>query len=379
MNGFEMLDVLLGVVLVYFLLSLVAASVREGAESILQARAVHLERGIRRLLGEEPADAWMQEQVYRHPLVAALMDRPFTPVARRIQARGYPAYIPARSFAVALLDVVAHGPEVYPRGASGWATLEERVAALPNAHLRRALQVAMDDARGDMGRLRANVEAWFDSAMERVSGGYKRYTQYWLFAIGLTITVALNVNTITIANHLARDDAARAALAARAAAVAQDPAYRALMADTTAAGRDARARMDDLASLDLPIGWDREPPATGTDARATLSFWMRRVLGLLLTAFAVTLGAPFWFDVLGKVARIRSTVKPREKAASDAPEEEPLVPRTRPAAPVVGAYEPPAVGAAAAVALPAGVGAPEHDPEFTPHAWADGHPEEGIL
>ena len=40
-----------------------------------------------------------------------------------------------------------------------------------------------------------------------------------------------------------------------------------------------------------------------------------------MTAFAATLGAPFWFDVLNKVMVIRSTVKPHEKSPEEASED----------------------------------------------------------
>jgi hypothetical protein len=48
------------------------------------------------------------------------------------------------------------------------------------------------------------------------------------------------------------------------------------------------------------------------------------ILGWLLTAFAATMGAPFWFDVLNKVMVIRSTVKPHEKSPEEASEDRQL-------------------------------------------------------
>jgi hypothetical protein len=39
-----------------------------------------------------------------------------------------------------------------------------------------------------------------------------------------------------------------------------------------------------------------------------------RLLGWLFTALALSLGAPFWFDLLNKFMVVRSTIKPREKS-----------------------------------------------------------------
>jgi hypothetical protein len=43
-----------------------------------------------------------------------------------------------------------------------------------------------------------------------------------------------------------------------------------------------------------------------------------RVFGWLFTAAALSLGAPFWFDVLNKFMVVRSTVKPKEKSQPEA-------------------------------------------------------------
>ena len=45
------------------------------------------------------------------------------------------------------------------------------------------------------------------------------------------------------------------------------------------------------------------------------------LVGYVATAAALTLGAPFWFDVLNKIMVIRSTVKPREKSQEEGSED----------------------------------------------------------
>jgi len=44
---------------------------------------------------------------------------------------------------------------------------------------------------------------------------------------------------------------------------------------------------------------------------------MVRILGWLVTALALSLGAPFWFDLLNKFIVVRSTVKPKEKSPEE--------------------------------------------------------------
>jgi hypothetical protein len=43
----------------------------------------------------------------------------------------------------------------------------------------------------------------------------------------------------------------------------------------------------------------------------------RKLPGWLLTGMAISLGAPFWFDLLNKFMVVRSTIKPQEKSQTE--------------------------------------------------------------
>ena len=137
--------------------------------------------------------------------------------------------------------------------------------------------------------------------MARVSGWYKRKTQVILLVIGAVLVLALNANTLTIANRLWSDQSIRAAVVQQADQAASQPT-----------GDDPRERLenaaDDVASvakLGVPMGWSGEakPDWSGTGWATVLGGW-------LLTVLAISLGAPFWFDTLGRLSRLRSTGKP---------------------------------------------------------------------
>jgi hypothetical protein len=247
------------------------------------------------------------------------------------------------------------------------------------------LITAIDDARGDLDKVRANLEQWFDSSMDRVSGWYKRRTQMWLFVIGAVLATSLNVNAITIANHLWADKAAREALVRQAEQIQADTAIGQRLRDTASATSVNRAKssMSDLESLNLPIGWDHLPPRG--PATNIFDYVFQIIVGILVTALAVTLGAPFWFDSLNKIMVIRSTVKPHEKSPEEGSQDhrDPTALRVtlneRPptSAPVSApsAASPPATSGGAVAAQLIGVPAPA----FEAHEWAIGHPDEGIL
>ena len=156
--------------------------------------------------------------------------------------------------------------------------------------------------------------------MERVSGWYKRKVQIVTLAVAIVFAVGLNLDSVLIARHLARDAALRSAIVAEAEQLAKEPA--------PAQGRQQlEDRIQELKSIGVPIGW---PDPDG--APATADWILVKVLGLLLTAGAASLGAPFWFDVLNRVISIR--------AAGKAPEETPKAPKQIPLPAAPGQAEP---------------------------------------
>ncbi|HEX8830933.1 MAG TPA: hypothetical protein VF705_07205, partial [Longimicrobium sp.] len=329
MFGSTILDVAVGVIFVFILVSIICSAVREGIESMLKTRAAHLEHGIRELLHDR-AGTGLAKDLFQHPLIAALYASDFE-TARRPRdgqkrpwalARGghLPSYIPSRNFAVALMDLAVRGREITPETSSAGApvisieSLRDGVSNLQNENVQRVLLVAIDSAQGDLNRAQANLEAWYDGSMDRVSGWYKRSTHRVLFFIGLFVAVALNVDTVAIARHLYKDSGAREAVVARAAAL-----------NTAGTGSvDYNAARTALDSLPLPIGWQRREEIFPRQVKNFAGFWVGYaipVIGWIMTALAATLGAPFWFDVLNKVMVIRSTVKPYEKSGPEGSED----------------------------------------------------------
>jgi hypothetical protein len=156
--------------------------------------------------------------------------------------------------------------------------------------------------------------------MDRLSGAYKRRTQVIVFALGLVLSAAYNIDTIQIVNQLSRNASLRAALV-RAAETQQGAGLPGT--GTGTAQERFEQQMKVLGDLGLPLGWSDGEQVGGTplaDLRRppiTPVGWVLKALGLLLTGLAVSLGAPFWFDVLNKVVVVRSTVKPGEKSPEE--------------------------------------------------------------
>ena len=121
MFGSRILEVAIGIIFIFLLVSMICSAIREGIESWVKSRAAFLEQGIRELLHDRHA-VGIARSLYTHPLVYGLYAteyrprtsaRPLTALAR---GGNLPSYIPSRIFALALLDIAAHGTDT--RGAA---------------------------------------------------------------------------------------------------------------------------------------------------------------------------------------------------------------------------------------------------------------------
>jgi hypothetical protein len=194
-----------------------------------------------------------------------------------------------------LLERLQHAPE------APLAQVSAAVEQLPDA-VRTPLGVFVRDAAGDLEKFRSNLERWFDDAMGRVSGFYKRKVQVAVLVYAIVLTVALNVDSVAFARRLWTDDLVRSAAAAAAERQQQQP------------DADVPRLLEEVQELNLPIGWSGADPLRA--APTGLPGWLLKLLGLAITVLALSLGAPFWFDLLSRVARLRSTGPPPAPASA---------------------------------------------------------------
>src|SRR5262245_30404228 len=328
MFGLQVIDIALGLIFVYLLLALICTTASELLAGFLNRRSRNLFIGIRGLLEDEavrlknpqnpsqPKGKKLVDLFYTHPLIKALHGREMWG-----EGKSKPSYIPSRTFALTLLDII--GP-ASPDKNRDFDDIRAAIKALPDdSDIKRTLLILLDEAKSDLGKLQEGIEAWFNNAMDRASGWYKRRTQVIVFVIAVVATSAANADTIQIAKTLANDAALREALVAQAQEFAKNPPQAsqgsgAQPQANTAAGAAQhpaeviRENVATLQNLGLKLGWQ-------DTSRAQID-WVNKIFGLLLTALAVSMGAPFWFDTLNKIIAVRATGKP-PKGSTEAREE----------------------------------------------------------
>lgn len=301
MFGSEMLDVAIGMIFTYLLLSLICSAINELIERSLKNRATDLEKGLRELLDDKDGTG-LVKQLYDHGMVNGLFKGDYSPDAK--DKSNLPSYIPSRNFALAIIGILV--PEHAAAGSS--VNLRDAVGKISNAKVKNALSAMLNVAGEDIDKLRDNIESWFNSTMDRVSGWYKRRSQLIVFTLGFIAAGAMNVNSISIANDLWVHKAQRDAL------VSASQGYLGNHTDRTSQDAGLKSNLKEIEGHGLPIGWNIDWPAGPTK---WLLFGIWALVGWFLTACAVSLGAPFWFDMLNKLIVVRSTIKPHEKSAEE--------------------------------------------------------------
>jgi hypothetical protein len=283
MFGSVILEVAISLVFIYFLLSLACTMFNEWVSMLLALRARTLQSGIRNLLANEE----LADKLYAHPLIKGLCKQ--GRLDRLLKREGRPSYISPQSFSLALFEIIA--PTDPDAGPKPFQEVREAITQLPEP-LTKTLLPLLDNAEGDLKAARENVERWFDTSMDRVTGWYTRNIAVITLCFAILVVGLSNADTIMMAQHFSRDNALRAAVIEAVDAQIK-------------LGMEADMTYSDVVTeierLELPLGWSLNSPDSLNEFDEIAS----KIIGLVISVLAVALGAPFWFDVLTKIASLR--------------------------------------------------------------------------
>lgn len=206
----------------------------------------------------------------------------------------------------------------------------------------RAFQQAMDSILArvqDVHQAEAAIEEWFTNKMDQTKSVYAMTMQALSLGVGIFLAIALNIDTLQLAKSLWTDPILRGNLstlaqttdlarAIESSSTLDIPEEGSTTEQIVQSYATAQGTVDQLLALNLPIGWTFHTPSVAdatsgyspvNDPRNLYALvnpfsggnWFLRVLskifGLLLTAFAVAQGAPFWFDILRRLTNTQGT------------------------------------------------------------------------
>ena len=342
MFGSAILDSVIGIVFVFLTLSIVVSACSEQFSNKAGLRGKILKLCVARLLaGGTRADiksiscikpkgqGWFtrlffgldeileHERFNEHELIRALK-----------QSDGsYPSYIPADTFAEVIIDLLI------AKHREGKAVLaaEKEMAYLHKclepdyqeddpcfspsvirsikAMLAKAENTSGEAANTAVSRLKAfktELGNWFESTGTRSSGWYKKAVNRCTVITAIVVVCMINIDSIVLFQNIYHQPEVRSGLTEVAANLYSSANLQnADQADI----ESAKAYLKEINKVGLPIGWSERLAVNAEKERKGMDLF-QMFLGWLVTILAVSLGAPFWFDLLNKLVNLRSGGKP---------------------------------------------------------------------
>jgi pimeloyl-ACP methyl ester carboxylesterase len=348
----ELLDTFIGMVTIYLILSLIVTALGEALSMFLNLRGITLREILSNLLGEPIA-----RQVFAHRNVKSLCSPASSSAAWRgrfradddNQAYRIPSYLPSDLFARTLLDILINystSCRLYDNKPLTALNIEQALNGPDQRPYQARLRAMWIEAEYDIERFQAAIITWFDHTADRANGWFKRRLGRYLLLSGLLVTALLNADTIQMFKTLSNNDSLRQQFVEKALVLSssteapQDEATakitmqqirtawctaNGIKQEDDAGKKECNKQFNsDLVTALMPVlGWEavpgpllqafcKLPGAVECDDsihwNEALRALLLKFLGLLLTAAAISMGAPFWFDLLNKIIQVRGKI-----------------------------------------------------------------------
>lgn len=328
-------------------------------------RAKYLKKLIDDVLDDKTLNLNFSELFYAHPQID-LTKKTY---------RHLPSYISSRNFSETLISMMIRTYEsmdekFVPDSKGGQVFIKPEVttdcvsrfkSAVSKMHysdLKILLTNFIDSSDGNRDKLVNNISNWFDEYMNRSSGWYKMKSQKRMFVLALVLCISMNIDFFKVSGTLFHDKELSKHIADYAAIhyKQQEDSMMAILkpvktvpTDTSSANEDAQQVNNDIDTinaqyrndsvraaiqLDLlrdnfhlidslykgnaPIGWPADGIHKWQDVLRVNIDWLSKLFGFFISAALLAIGAPFWFDLLGKLVNLRkSGQKPTEVSSKN--------------------------------------------------------------
>ena len=322
----NLLETAIAVLLVIIVFSIITYVLQELIAANLQFRGKMLQSSIKQLLDGNATTSAFTNDLFNHPQIKLLQE----------DLKKIPSYVPSANFALAIMDLVAKKTDVSTSDL--FKDFKTGVTAFSgsNGDFNILLKNWADNS-ANLKELQDNIEKWFNSYMDRVTGWYKNKSTIITRWIAIGVTLFFNLNMIVITQAINSDSALKAKLIASAEQMVTnqqaikdqylgniDTVLSRLPQKSQASidsvlKRYNTDRINSVKSLlretnvtELPIGWNRKGLQRLFHLSPQELLWL--LLGWFIGAATISMGAPFWFDLLIKLVNVRrSGLKPEPK------------------------------------------------------------------
>jgi hypothetical protein len=281
----QVLEVVIGLVVVYYVLGMVVSTITQVVMESLETRGAALERYLKKIAGDKVVDLTSLPQI--RALQPIRYENWWSVFGASTEAKKLEK-IPAPILVDAFFDMT---------GLTGVkdvsaAELTNLIGKLPDSEGKQAMLSWIQQDVTDINDLRHRTNAYFTGLMDQAAATFKANARSFVIIFSIAVTLLFGTDSIQLANELWKNSELRTIAAAQANAVAQQGGDNA----------DLTSMINQLSALSLRIGW-WQTQALPQDATPLdmAKFLVLKFIGLAITVAAVSQGSSFWYDILKKV------------------------------------------------------------------------------
>jgi len=367
----ETLEIVIGLIFIYLLLSLLGTTVQELWSSAISLRGKTLLKAVAKLLevdtaeGMDKASKSKMMQQFRQRIKNSKVYQKYS--GRFMWIEQLPSYLSAEQVTALiseLMDEESGEQEGAPR-ARGMKAESAEPPMLTNMVQKdlaknlslihqggqaqstvRARGILMEPEKTEeelskvesiVDKAKLAFKKQYDEIMDRASGWYKRSVQAYLLVFGFLIAFCFDADTFKVWHNLTYNPNSRQELLQLAQGFVDQERINIYTINPDSLPADSLERVSQLRGLidtllyneiqkvpsPLGLGWGTSIPQQIHDGNwddgPLVLFYLKKFFGWLVTALAISLGAPFWFDLLQKIIQIRNAgIRPQdaERAAA---------------------------------------------------------------
>ncbi|MDP1544477.1 MAG: hypothetical protein Q8L87_00535 [Anaerolineales bacterium] len=283
----QILEVVIGLIFIYYILGSVVSLITQWINEGLETRGKALERYLIKIVGDKK--------------VGDLVSLPQLQSLRPIRYKNFMSVftsatepkkiekVPVATLVDAYFDLAGFTANTQVNAEQLTALINN----LPDSDGKQAFVQWVNQGVTNLEDLRKRTTAYFSGLMEQASATFRSNARSFVITLSIIITLLLGADSIQLVRTLWVNAELRTLAAAKAEMVVQQEGLDATVTDL----------LQELSDLTLNFGWWRtELPEAGTSAMGWVYFVILKLLGLGLTAAAISQGSSFWYDLLKKIS-----------------------------------------------------------------------------
>jgi hypothetical protein len=283
----QILEVVIGLIFVYYILGSIISLITQWINEFFETRGNSLERYLVKIVGDKKIGDFIslpQMQALR-PIRYKNMFSVFGAITepKKIEK------IPVATLVDSYFDLAG----LTANQELTLLELADLVDKLPDSDGKRAFITWINQGVTSIEDLRKRTTAYFTGILEQAAATFRANARSFVIIMSIGVTILFGTDSIQLAKALWTNAELRALAVAKAEAAAAQ--------GNSSASLDELIR--ELSDLTIKIGWwNTEHPAAGAAVMDWVLFIALKVVGLGLTAIAVSQGSSFWYDLLKKIS-----------------------------------------------------------------------------